>query len=162
LQQLVRLATNLASRESSGAATNITRGLTHSMAALTAAELALNAPISSAGDSSSARSSPVFAWGRNESASIAEVAGPPSRRSSNDPSIDGRLQMVGWLPSDMHATMYSVGAAGSSSLQHMVMEPLQQAGFISVRYVLCCWEQARSHSKRAWNATIAVPPSCGG
>uniref|UniRef100_A0A383V5T0 Uncharacterized protein n=1 Tax=Tetradesmus obliquus TaxID=3088 RepID=A0A383V5T0_TETOB len=131
LQQLVRLASNLASRESSGAATNVARGLTHSMAALTAAELAVNAPVSSASDCGNARSSPVFAWGRNETAAIAEVAGPPSRRSSNDPSIDGRLQMVGWLPSDLHATMYSVGAAGSSSLQHMVMEPLQQAGFIS-------------------------------
>jgi hypothetical protein len=109
------------------------------MAALTAAELAVNAPVNSASDSSSARSSPVFAWGRNESASIAEVAGPPSRRSSNDPSIDGRLQMVGWLPSDLHATMYTVGAAGSSSLQHMVMEPLQQAGFISVSTLQQCF-----------------------
>ncbi|KAF6265247.1 hypothetical protein COO60DRAFT_1623919 [Scenedesmus sp. NREL 46B-D3] len=130
LQQLVWLASTLASRESSGAATSAARGLTHTMAALTA-DLAIHTPDGSARDSRGARSSPVCAQGGSVSASTAEVDGPPSRPSSSDPSIDGRLQIVGWLPSGVHTPMYTIGAAAGSSLQHMVMEPLQQAGFIS-------------------------------
>ncbi|KAF6248441.1 hypothetical protein COO60DRAFT_1587796 [Scenedesmus sp. NREL 46B-D3] len=102
-----QLASNLASWESSGAAAAVARGLTDTMAALTAGSV-----VSSAADG---RGSPGSARGGKQFGSNADVAGLHSRSSSSssssNPSMDGRLQVVGWLRRGMQAA--NLGAVSS-------------------------------------------------
>lgn len=99
----------------STSSSSIALGLTHSMAALTAADLA--AP-------------PSARWYRRERSS-----GPAANLSAAD-----RAQLIGTgsvkgFAAELVDALTSSKAAASSGLRHMVVEPLQHAGFISVSVV---------------------------
>ncbi|KAF6266595.1 hypothetical protein COO60DRAFT_1632689 [Scenedesmus sp. NREL 46B-D3] len=104
VQALARLASNLASWDSSGAAASVARGLTGTMAALTADFVVSSAEAS--------RNSPDFAWGDYEF-DFADLAGQHSSNSSSNPSMDGRLQQVPRRPFDVMAENLAVDVGGA-------------------------------------------------
>lgn len=124
LQQLMRLATDLVASKEGGGAANTVRGLTHSMAALTATELAVHLPANS--HSKRGRAAMV----RNEAAGVAVASS--SHGNADTGSVDGRLQLMGLLPVDVQVGLLSGREAAGSGVQHMLIEPLQHAGFIAV------------------------------